>query len=292
MAVADEGALRVVQREVDAVRGEAVGGALAADDVHRRRADELGHEARRRAAVDVVGRAELLDHAALHHRDVVAQRHRLDLVVRDVDRRHLRLVVQVLDLGAHLDAQLGVEVGERLVEQEQRRVARQRAAHRDALALAAGELAGLAIQQVLDLQHLRDARDRRVALGLGHVAHLQPEADVLRHVHVRVERVALEHHRDVAVLGQRVRDVAAVDVHRALGGFVQPGDDVQERALAAARGADEDEKVAGHDLDVDALENVHVAVAAADVADRECAHVQPFTAPAVRPRTKYLPATM
>src|SRR3546814_848216 len=40
------------------------------------------------------------------------------------------------------DLQLGVEIGERLVEQQNRRLQHQRAGDRDALLLAAGELAG------------------------------------------------------------------------------------------------------------------------------------------------------
>ena len=52
----------------------------------------------------------------------------------------LHALVQPLDLGAHVDPELGVEVGQRLVEQEDLRITHQRPAHRDALALAAGEL--------------------------------------------------------------------------------------------------------------------------------------------------------
>jgi len=54
------------------------------------------------------------------------------------------LLVHLLDLGAHLHAQLGVEVGERLVEQEHLGIAHDGTAHSDALALAARELLGLA----------------------------------------------------------------------------------------------------------------------------------------------------
>jgi len=43
---------------------------------------------------------------------------RLDLIVRDIDRRGLQALVQFLDLSAHSHAQLGVEVGQRLIEQE------------------------------------------------------------------------------------------------------------------------------------------------------------------------------
>ena len=88
--------------------------------------------------------ADLLHDAVLHDHDAVAQRHRLDLVVGDVDRRGAKALVQLLELDAHLDAQLGVEVGQRLVEQEHLRMAHDGAAERDALALAAGELARLA----------------------------------------------------------------------------------------------------------------------------------------------------
>ena len=43
---------------------------------------------------------------------------------------------------AHLQPQLGVEIRQRLVEQQHLRLDRQRAGDRDALLLAAGELAG------------------------------------------------------------------------------------------------------------------------------------------------------
>jgi hypothetical protein len=51
------------------------------------------------------------------------------------------LAVQLADLGAHLHAHLGVQVGQRLVEQERLGLAHDGAAHRHALALAAGQLA-------------------------------------------------------------------------------------------------------------------------------------------------------
>ena len=60
--------------------------------------------------------------------------------------------MQRLDLGPHLHPQLGVEVGQRLVEQEHLRIAHDRPAHRHALALAAGELARVAVEQVAEAQ--------------------------------------------------------------------------------------------------------------------------------------------
>ena len=159
------GGARRRQREGDAV-GQAdvqlAGDVLqpAGDEIHRRRADEAGDESRRRLVIELVRRADLLDAAMVHHHDAVGQRHRLDLVVGHVDGRGADLLVHLLDLDPHLHAQLGVEVGQRLVEQEHLRVAHDGAAHRDALALAAGQLLRLAVDQLDDVEHARGFVDR------------------------------------------------------------------------------------------------------------------------------------
>ncbi len=57
-----------------------------------------------------------------------------------IEARHADAPLQLQDLGAHLAAQLGVEVAERLVEQEHPRLAYKGATHGDALALAAAQL--------------------------------------------------------------------------------------------------------------------------------------------------------
>ena len=55
------------------------------EQVHGRRAHEVGDEHVGRIVVDLGRRAELLQHAVLQHGDLGGQRHRLDLVVGDVD---------------------------------------------------------------------------------------------------------------------------------------------------------------------------------------------------------------
>ena len=84
-----------------------------------------------------------------------AHRHGLDLVVGDVDDRRPEPLVEAGDLGAGLDAQLGVEVRERLVHEEDRGLADDRPAERDALALAAGQLLRLAIEELLEAEDVR-----------------------------------------------------------------------------------------------------------------------------------------
>ncbi len=101
----------------------------------------------------ILRRIDLLQEAVLHHGDAGAHGHGFGLVVGHVDEGGRQLLMQLGDLGAGLHAQFGVEVGERLVEQEDLRLAHDGAAHGHALALAARQLAGLARQQLLNAQN-------------------------------------------------------------------------------------------------------------------------------------------
>ena len=137
------------------------------------------------------------------------------------------------------DAQPGVEVGERLVEQEHERLLDQRPTQRDALLLAARHLAGLALQQVGDVQDLGDRLDPGLDLGLGPVLELEPEGDVVVRGHVRVQRVVLEHHRHPPLVGRRLGDVLVAEEDPAVVEAVEAGDQAERGALAAARRAEQ-----------------------------------------------------
>src|SRR5262252_3897597 len=110
------------------------------------RPDEV-YERPNSAFVHFVGPADLLDAAGIHHDDAVGHRHRFDLVVGDVYGGVLELIVQAPDLEPHLGPQIGIEVRQRFVEQEDIGLGRERAGERDALLLATGELGGIALGQ-------------------------------------------------------------------------------------------------------------------------------------------------
>jgi hypothetical protein len=61
---------------------------------------------------------------------------------------------------------------------------------------------------------------------------------------VRVQRIALEHHRDVAVLGLQLVDDFAVDQDLTAGDGLQAGQHAQQGGLAAAGWADQHDELA------------------------------------------------
>ncbi len=85
---------------------------------------------------------------------------------------------------------------------------------------------------------------RCLELGARHALGQQREADVLAHIHVRIEREELEHEGDVAFAGAAHRDVLAVEQDLAAGRQFEPGDHAKRRRLAAAGRPEHDEELA------------------------------------------------
>ncbi len=243
------------------------------EQVHRRRTDEPGDEQIGRVLIELHRRPDLLDAARVEDNDAVGQRHRLDLVVCHVDHGGAQLGMQTGDLQPHLHAQRRVEVRKRLVEQEHLGIANDGTADRHALPLPPRKLLGPAVQKVLDLQNVGNFVD---ALGdqlTRLVGQPHAEADVLPHVHVREQRVGLEHHGDAALRRRRIGNVLAADDDLPGRDALEPGDHAQQRGLAASGRADEDHELAGFDGKVDALDDFEGAERLADGVEGEVGHL-------------------
>lgn len=123
--------------------------------------------------------------AGAHHGNPVRQREGLVDVVGDEHRRDAQPVLEVCQLAAHVLAQAGVEVRQRLVEQQQVGLDDDGAGKRHALLLAARQLCRLAPAISLQPHGRQRALHPGFALGPRHPAHGQAEGDVLGHRHVR-----------------------------------------------------------------------------------------------------------
>ena len=246
------------QGDLDAAHGDAVGPAfleeLRVEEVHLRHADEPGDEQVRGMVEDLLRGADLLDEAVPHDDDPVAQGHGLRLVMGDVHEGRVDLLAELDDLRAHLVAELGVQVGQGLVHQQHLGLPDDGPADGHALALAAGEGLGLAVQVLGDVQDLGGFLDPLVDLGFVHLAQLQGEGHVLIDRHMGIQGVALEDHGDVAVLGLHVVHQLAVDVQLALADLLQAGDHPQGGGLAAAGGADQDDELLIGDVQIELLD--------------------------------------
>ena len=206
---------------------------------------------------DLLRGGDLLDDAVLHDHNAIAEGHGLGLVVGDVDERALDLVAQLDELGTHLVTQLGVQVGQRLVHQEDLRITHDGAADSDTLTLAARKRLGLTVEVLGDTQDLGSGANLAVDLVLGDLLELKRKRHVLVHRHVGVQSVALEHHGDVAVLGSDVVDALAVDEHVTRGDVLQASNHAHRRGLTAARRANEDDELLVVNGEVKVLNSEH-----------------------------------
>ena len=107
------------------------------------------------------------------------------VVVGHIDGGGAQAAQQRADLGAERLAQVAVQVGQRLIEQQQARAADDGAGQRDALLLAAGQLGRAAPGQRFQPDQRQRLGHPPGPLAPWHAAHFQRKADVLRHAHVR-----------------------------------------------------------------------------------------------------------
>ena len=180
----------------------AVGQLDARDAVRRRgvaaeqvRAGERRDERVARMRDELAGRADLAQLPVDDHADAVGERGRVLEVVGDEQDGDLEPGEELLQLRPDVRFRVSVERRERLVEQQDVRVAGERARERDALALAARE--------VRRAVRVRDARSRsgrgtRRPCGAGVL-------DVLADGQVREERVVLEDEPDASPVGRQAR---------------------------------------------------------------------------------------
>ncbi len=114
--------------------------------------------------------------------------------------------------------------------------------------------AGLRSSRSDEVEQRRDLLDPPSDLGLRHSPDLQAVAEVLANAHVRIQRVALEDHRDVSMARREIGHVAPADRDLARRHLLEPGDRAKERRLAAARRPDERDELAVADLERDVVD--------------------------------------
>ena len=199
----------------------------------------------------------------------------------DIDRRGLETALQLADFHAHGDAQLGVEIRQRLVEQKYLRLAHNGTSHGDALALTAGQLPRLALQHRRDFENLRGLAHPRIDLRFRRAAIAQAVGHVVVDAHMRIERVVLEDHGDVAIRRFDLVDDASANVDFAAGDGFKTSHHAQQRGLSAAAWPDQHAELSVSDFEVDALDGFHAAgIGLLHIAQDDIRHARSLKLPA------------
>ncbi len=162
---------------------------------------------------DALGGVVLLDAAVAHDGQPVTERERLGLVMGDEHRSEPEAAVELVDLGADLVAQAGIEVAQRFVEQDEIGAGDEATGQGDALLLSTAELRRVAVEQRAAVDEGGGLLDPPGLDALLDPAGLQRVGDVLADRHVRPQGVRLEHHADVPLVGRQVDPAVGVE-HR------------------------------------------------------------------------------
>ena len=185
--------------------GESIGRVVALHGRVQHRAGGLdpGERVEVEPRHDFGGRSRRRDPAARHDHDGSGEPRYFVNRVADEDDGYADLVAQSLDVVDDLGLAGHVERGQRLVHEQQLRLGHERAAQRHALALAAREGAGPAVQERLQAEQRHDPLQRGITPLPRRKA--VPVEQVAAHAEMGEEPPVLKHVADPAALGPQVR---------------------------------------------------------------------------------------
>src|SRR5438552_3178108 len=205
----------------------------------------------------------------VEHDDAIGDRVDAGELVRDDDEGDVQAAGQPPDQGIELRRSDRIQARRRLVQEQDSRIERHRPRDRRALLHPAADLGRHMAAERLETDQLElHARDQVHRRQIKRRVFLERQADILEQRHRTEQRTTLVHHADLgqdctARCALRADDILAVDQDLARHRLIEPDHVLQERALAAARGTENDEHLAAIDGEIHVLEQ-NVAVVAGD----------------------------
>ena len=121
------------------------------------------------------------------------------------------------------------------------------------MALPAGQRPGQPVQVIRQAQNAGGILHLLLDHVLVHPLEGEAEGDVVKHRHLGVEGVALEHHGYLPLPGAQLVGPLAVDEEFAVGDVLQSGDHPKGGGFAAARRADKDDELPFVNLQVEVV---------------------------------------
>jgi hypothetical protein len=162
-----------------------------------------------------------------------------------------------LQLGTGVQPGAGVKSGQRLVEQEQRWIDRERSRQRHPLGLTSGQLPGLTPGTLGEADPVEPSGGVVAGGTPAGAVPAEPEGDVVQSGQVREEQVVLEHDTDRTTLGGYLSPPSgSVEVLARQGDVAgsqrfQTGERAQRGGLSGAVGPEQGDDLAGGDVQPD-----------------------------------------
>ena len=144
------------------------------------------------------------------------------------------LLLDPLDGVPHLHPQLGVQVGQGFVHKQHLRVDDNGSGQGHTLLLAAGQLGGHPLFQVVNLYYFKDFVHLGLNLVLGYLAVLKAEGHIVPDRHVGENGVVLEYHAHISLVGGDVVDDLAVNLDFAALNGIESYNHAQQGGFAAS----------------------------------------------------------
>ncbi|MBB5053637.1 hypothetical protein HNQ36_003637 [Afipia massiliensis] len=151
--------------------------------------------------------------------------------------------MQRRDFFAGLHAQLGVQIGKGFIEQKDVRVSDERAAKRNPLHLATRELARFSLEQGIKTEARRRAAHTTIDLVFRFSAHAKTKRHVVVDGLLRIERVVLEYHRNIAIFRRKRGHVPPADHDLARCHIIEAGKHAQGGRFPAAGRPDKNDQL-------------------------------------------------
>ena len=218
-----------------------------------------------RLVVDVLRRTDLLNATVVHHHHSVGHGQRFLLVVRHIDKRDTQPLLDVLQLGLHILAQLEIQRRQRLVEQQHTRVVRQRTGDGDALLLTAGQCGHAAFFKALEVDQRQHLLHDLAYLRIRFLLQTRSECHVFKHIQMRKQRVTLEDRVDLPFVRRHIVDAFSVKKDIAAVRCDEAADDPQRSRLAAAGRAEQRDKFSIVDAEVKPVQHLFTVKRNCDV---------------------------
>ena len=168
----------------------------------------------------------------------------------DEDEGDPQLLLDALELHLHVLPQPQVQGPQGFVQEQDLGPVHQGPGDGDALLLAAGEAVHLPLLEAAHAHHLQHFAHPPGDLVLSQLGDAQAEGDVVVHIQVGEEGVALEDGVDLPFVGRDIINPHPVEQHSTGCGLHEASDDLEGRGFAAAAGSEQREEFGIVDIEV------------------------------------------